>query len=306
MCLVGGQHEADHLVVRQVGIERFDDPIAPVPQVPGAVAVLVAQAPRVAVAPHIHPVSGPAFPVARVVEQAVHGAPVTLFGPIVQGLPHLSLGGWQPDEVQVQASNLEASWGFGSRGQPGRFKSLRQEGIDRVPHPVGLLHRRHGRSLARAEGPVVARIWFGEFAHGSACALGDPTGQECNLLGTERLPLVFGRHALFQIRAGHARDQGRFAGFPGHHDGPVFSPTQHGSEGVQSKASLLLERAMTGEATFPQQVLQSTFIHPGCRQARAQPEPHEGQYPPEEAPNAMCYELGEHASARVRLSGPPP
>ena len=39
---VGGEHEADHLVIGQVGIERFDDPVAPVPQVSGAVAVLVA------------------------------------------------------------------------------------------------------------------------------------------------------------------------------------------------------------------------------------------------------------------------
>ena len=66
-------------------------------------------------------------------------------------------------------------WGLRSRWQLGRFKSLRQESIDGVPHPVGLLHRGYRRPLAGAEGPVGARVGLREFARGSACALGDPT-----------------------------------------------------------------------------------------------------------------------------------
>ena len=67
----------------------------------------------------------PALAVARVFQQAIYGAPVALFGPVGQSLPHLGLRGRQPDEVEVQATDLEASWGLRSRWQLGRFKSLR-------------------------------------------------------------------------------------------------------------------------------------------------------------------------------------
>ena len=198
---VGGEHEADHLVIGQVGIERLDDPITPVPQVPRAVAVLVAEAPRVAVAPHVHPMTGPAFPVARVFEQSIHRACVALFGRVAQGLPHLGFGGRQPDEVEVQATDLEASRGLGPWGQSSGFMAPGDEGIDGVPHPIAASHCRYGRALAGSECPMIPRIRFGGFARRGARSVRDPLLQQRNLSLAEGLALVFGRHALVGVGA---------------------------------------------------------------------------------------------------------
>ena len=72
MQLVGGEHQTDHLVVRHVGVQRLDNPIAPVPDVVLAVSQLVAQSPPVAVAPDVHPVAGPTLAMPRIIEQSLH------------------------------------------------------------------------------------------------------------------------------------------------------------------------------------------------------------------------------------------
>src|SRR3954468_18089161 len=55
--LVSGQHLSHHLVVARVTVQRFDNPIAPSPDVPLAVPNLIDRpAPvPIAVAPDIHP-----------------------------------------------------------------------------------------------------------------------------------------------------------------------------------------------------------------------------------------------------------
>ena len=60
------KHQADHFIVRHIGVQGFDSPVAPVPDVLLTVAQLASQSPPVAVAPDIQPVPGPAFPVALV------------------------------------------------------------------------------------------------------------------------------------------------------------------------------------------------------------------------------------------------
>ena len=40
--LVGGEHQSDHFIVGRVGIERFDDPVAPMPDVLLAISQLLA------------------------------------------------------------------------------------------------------------------------------------------------------------------------------------------------------------------------------------------------------------------------
>ena len=68
---VGGQHLDDHLVVGLVGVERFDDPIAPPPDVRLALAHLRRVAVPIAVAPDVHPVPAPALAVVRTGQQAI-------------------------------------------------------------------------------------------------------------------------------------------------------------------------------------------------------------------------------------------
>ena len=75
--LVGRQHVDHHPVVASVGFERLDDPVAPPPDVPLAVANLFAIAPTgpVAVPPDVHPVASPALGVARVPKKPIDDFP---------------------------------------------------------------------------------------------------------------------------------------------------------------------------------------------------------------------------------------
>src|SRR5439155_5786724 len=68
------QHFDDHLVVAFVLVDGFDDPVAPVPDVPLAVAHLVLRTPSVpiAVAPDVHPVPSPSLAIERARQQLVH------------------------------------------------------------------------------------------------------------------------------------------------------------------------------------------------------------------------------------------
>ena len=68
---IAGEHLADHLVVGLIGVERFDDPISPAPDVPLAVANFVAKARPIAVSPDVHPVPAPTFAVVGAGEQVV-------------------------------------------------------------------------------------------------------------------------------------------------------------------------------------------------------------------------------------------
>lgn len=71
MQFVGCQHVLQHLVVTGVFIQRLDDPVAPVPDVFLRIADFCAEAPPVAVAPDVHPVSAPAFAVLRRCEEPI-------------------------------------------------------------------------------------------------------------------------------------------------------------------------------------------------------------------------------------------
>ena len=70
---VAGELLDDHAVVTLVGVERFHNPVAPVPDVFLAVTELRAEAPPVAVAPEVHEVPAPTLAVVRAGEQAVNG-----------------------------------------------------------------------------------------------------------------------------------------------------------------------------------------------------------------------------------------
>jgi hypothetical protein len=71
--LVTREHLDNHAIVAFVRVQRFDDPIAPTPDVPLTVAHLLAIGPAgpIAVAPDIHPMPAPALAVARIGEQTI-------------------------------------------------------------------------------------------------------------------------------------------------------------------------------------------------------------------------------------------
>ena len=150
---IGGQHLENHPVIAFVGIERLDDPIAPAPDVRLAVANLVAVGPAgpVAVTPHIHPVAGPALPVARIVQQPIHDPLVGLWGCVDQKRA-LFLGRWnEPCQIQIHPAQQYFAARLGSRLESARVLFFRDEGIDGIPAPAGVPGLGHGRPLHGVE-----------------------------------------------------------------------------------------------------------------------------------------------------------
>ena len=68
---VAREHLQDHPVVALVGVERRDDPVAPVPEMRMAVPGLLAQSVPVAIPPDVHPVPCPALAVSRAGQEPV-------------------------------------------------------------------------------------------------------------------------------------------------------------------------------------------------------------------------------------------
>ena len=139
---IGGEHLRDHTVVAFVLVERFDDPVAPVPEMFLTVAQLIPQPVPVAVAPHIHPVPRPALAVLRTREEFIDDR---LVRPLVA---ELFRRGRQADEIEIESSQEEAPPGLGLRLQTLFAVFYREKSIDRISR---LRPNRHGRSLDAAE-----------------------------------------------------------------------------------------------------------------------------------------------------------
>src|SRR6185503_5927501 len=97
------------------GVERFDQPIAPMPDVLLAVAQFFAQPIPIAVTPDIHPMTRPTFAVPRVVEETLHDFRVTIVrGEIRLGGGALLGSGRQADQIEVESSQESFGWSFRS------------------------------------------------------------------------------------------------------------------------------------------------------------------------------------------------
>jgi len=196
--LVGGQHLPQHLVVGDVGVERLDDPIAKVPDVLLAVAMIVAQPPPVAVTPDVHPVAAPTFPVPRIGQQPIDETLVPVRRAIGHERRQVFGRGRQADEVEEQPPHEHVAWGLGLRLEAVPLVVAGQEGVDGIPRaalPGGQRNGGHLGPQAWLEGPVVSRVGFGSFVGRGLGAGVDPC-RECRHLGAaERLGLALGRHA---------------------------------------------------------------------------------------------------------------
>ena len=108
--LVAGQHLHDHLLVTFVGIQRFDDPISPVPDVLLAKADFAAMSVPIAVTPNVQPVSPPPLAVMRTGQQTIDRVFVGTRRLVSQKCLQLFSSRWQPDQVQVGASEQHVPW----------------------------------------------------------------------------------------------------------------------------------------------------------------------------------------------------
>ena len=134
--LVGGEHLDDHPVVGHVAVERFDDPVAPSPDVGLALAHLGAEAVPVAVAPDVHPVPPPALAVLRARQEPVDDRLVGGVAGIGHEAADIFGDGQQPGQVERDAADQGRRVG----GRPRRQSVLEmfggQERVDRVADPA--------------------------------------------------------------------------------------------------------------------------------------------------------------------------
>ena len=107
---VAGQHLDDHLVVGLVGVERFDDPVAPAPDVRLALADFGAVTVPVAVSPDIHPVPAPALAIMRAVEQPIDDLLVGVGRFVGQKSLHFGARRRQADQVEIDAPQQALAW----------------------------------------------------------------------------------------------------------------------------------------------------------------------------------------------------
>ena len=155
--LVGGEHLREHAVVAFGVVERFDDPVAPVPDVLLCVADLRAQAVPVAVPPDVHPVPAPALAVMRVGQQPVDDPLPGVGPPVVEKVAQLGHRRRQADQVPVESPELGRLVRLGQRFEAAMLSVVGEKGVDRV-RERGVRDSRGGPPCGDLEGPVAARI----------------------------------------------------------------------------------------------------------------------------------------------------
>ena len=157
----------DELVVRQVEVERADDPVAVTPRVvPGHVAGLAV---GLGVARQVQPVPAPAFAEVRGSEQFVHqngdGGSVLAGGGAGPDKGLNFLGRWrQADEVVMQPADKRARIGNRDGLQTLLLQLREDEAVHGGARPRGGLHGGHRRRFNRLEGPERAGVFKGEAA----------------------------------------------------------------------------------------------------------------------------------------------
>ena len=193
------------LVVRHVGVERVDHPVAPRPDV-AAIVLLVAL--RVGVAPEVHPHAREAFAIRGAREQCVD-EPLVRIGPRV-GEKRLAqrLVGRQPREVERHAPRERRAVGLGRRRKPSGLEPREHEAVERPRDPRRTPDRRHRGLASRQERPVRA----------PRGALFDPALDHAHFRRRQRRPL--GRHAAVRVVACDARKELARGGVPRRHRGP--------------------------------------------------------------------------------------
>ena len=118
---VGGKHLAQHLVVALVAIQRFDDPVTPVPHVLLAIANFDTKTPPIRIAPDVHPVATPALAVLLAAQQSFDDGFICrlrLSGIFLLERVLFLARGRQPDQIEIDAPQQHTLVGQGLSFQP--------------------------------------------------------------------------------------------------------------------------------------------------------------------------------------------
>ena len=198
--LVAGQHLHDHTVVTDVAIERFDNPIAPAPDVWLAFADFRPVAVPVAVPPDIHPVAAPAFSVRGRSEQAIDIAFDRVGSVVAKQFSQLVFVRRQADEVERQATDEHSACRRFGRRDPRLLTTGLQPSIDRAAEPLRRRCHRRGGDGERLDRPVPQRL----AGRRQPRALIDPAAQGGDLFGGQR---VAGRRHPLVVLGGDSMDQ---------------------------------------------------------------------------------------------------
>ena len=201
---IAGELVDDELVVRQIPVERIDDPIAIFPNI--AVCV-VAKAFGIGVAREIHPDGSPALTEVRGGEQAVglggdRGGEIFCSGGL-EGI-ELSKGRRQADEIEGSAAQPLGGHCLRGWSEVFRLQLGEDEMIDVVGGPRSFFYRRRIMPLWWDERPMLAPL----------CSLGDPLAQRFHIAVTEARAVIGLGHQLIGIFTDDPNDHFRFIGFP--------------------------------------------------------------------------------------------
>ena len=98
---IGSQHLADHLVIGCIIIERFHNPVTPMPNVLLTVAQFLPESPPVTVSPDIHPMSPPPLSVTGIVEQTIDQLFVPCHMHVTLQRLHVCLFRWDTYQVKI-------------------------------------------------------------------------------------------------------------------------------------------------------------------------------------------------------------
>src|SRR5439155_26537929 len=128
-----------------VPVQRFDDPVAPAPDMRLAVTDLAAVAPAgpVAVTPDVHPVAAPALAVLRTLEKAIDDLLVSFRVAITEkGVQFLGCRR-QADQIEVDAAQKDGAARLRPGFQAVPFVEGGNERVDGITHPARVLDRWH-------------------------------------------------------------------------------------------------------------------------------------------------------------------
>lgn len=223
--LIPRQLLTDELVPRQILVERADHVVAILPsRLPSW--VLAGRALRVGVAGDVQPVSPPALPVMRRLEESIKDLFVRGRRGIRQEVLHFLGAGRQAYEIEISAANEHASICFRSERETLGLQPGEHEGIDGCPHALLVFHRWGNWGLNRLKRPKLLLFAGNEksrsellgFCPGGPGTLLDPAANDSDILG-EKL-LLSGGHRL----ADDLVEEQTLLGSPGDHGRPRLPP----------------------------------------------------------------------------------
>ena len=193
-------HEA---VVRQVGVQRPHDPVAPAPSLANRVVELVAA--RLRVTHHVEPVTRPVLRMRTIREHLINDA-LALKRVVSLENAGEPLFAWrQPAQREARAPQPRRAIAIPGRLDAFALERSLHEAIARAPRPT---RARRDRDFLELRPRPVALV------HGTGF---DPAPQHVDLTRRERLVPLRRRHALVRVVAEHALQERAALGIPRHH-----------------------------------------------------------------------------------------